>query len=1020
MVKRGTLDTKHTDRQALYKDLTDLIGSGDITMQMIACSVMTALLNEYSTTSRSSSIGLPWEFHNKCKKAFQEYELKKMFAYMMPVLGQLVNYNGPMNPEITLMFHKFLALSEQVLSWEFVQNFIPRRQIGSFGCAQFVTLKPTPVWREVLLDPQVLDVFFKLHQKVHHIEDLGHFSLRCLSQLASMNGRIFPDNDAQTKYLVAYLERFLQLFTTIEIQEYEAYSLSNTINSLVILFPPACFKQVPDTLFKSFLDQMKKMTCQFCQAAALEETMHKDDKPYTEAYEKLLDSWAALLADPEFIPPGTLHEQAVEIINSYLQCHLGPPNGLRGQTPEGQATADDEEYMEEDEEDRIRFKDQLTTIGMLCRHVADYSIPLLAQVVEERVSKLQDFLAQFQQNMDLSNLNELHNLYEDLHWLFLISACALTEDREGEVPMIPPEIIKLSLSQANEVNLNSTMQVLGSPSQKLKNVVNEEKSVDSTIRLIAAVFRYCEMEKQALAANFTSILSPQVASSTMWFLGRWVKSYLVPNEKYYKEVSMALCTAFGRDTDGAKWTVTFLLQKIVSTLLNWGTEPCVSKDTAELLVILLENRDRANFVVWCDELMKLAELHSKSQLPVSELPPDVKKLLSRALVMATSKSMTSDEKLREFYKEQVLDGMYRRFQAILKREDLSRVYQEIKVKAEVQDILHCCCGIAEATSVKNFQQIFDFLHPVLVEAVNVYGLYHNHEDMVQLILEMFVDVANTQLCYLDHSGCQKLYDTSFTLIQSYAKHNVGKRFIKEDEEEEQLVDLVLVLDLLINIISKDFLNINILEDSASDDNDSSMTVFYGLNLVMPLISEQMLQFPNLCSQYYKLVSYIAEIYPEKICELPEGLYNFLMSSVQKGLTLHGPDITQLCLEFLYNLAIHINRVDMIGTSVHVALGHFLQGLLNFIVMDSFDMDLMEITSNTFFALVCCHQERYHALVNELLQTQTDKHTQERLVAAFNKLTPPDFKWNFHRSARIAFLQNFEEFLIGVRGFLCVR
>jgi hypothetical protein len=31
------------------------------------------------------------------------------------------------------------------------------------------------------------------------------------------------------------------------------------------------------------------------------------------------------------------------------------------------------------------------------------------------------------------------------------------------------------------------------------------------------------------------------------------------------------------------------------------------------------------------------------------------------------------------------------------------------------------------------------------------------------------------------------------------------------------------------------------EDSASDDTDSSMTVFCGLNLVMPMISEQMLQ-----------------------------------------------------------------------------------------------------------------------------------------------------------------------------------
>jgi hypothetical protein len=91
------------------------------------------------------------------------------------------------------------------------------------------------------------------------------------------------------------------------------------------------------------------------------------------------------------------------------------------QTPEGQCPADDEEYVDEDEEDRIRFKDQLMTIGLFCRHVADYSVPLLAQLVEERVGKLQDFLTQFQQSMDISSMNDLHSLYEDLHWLFLIS-----------------------------------------------------------------------------------------------------------------------------------------------------------------------------------------------------------------------------------------------------------------------------------------------------------------------------------------------------------------------------------------------------------------------------------------------------------------------------------------------------------------------------------------------------------------------------------------------------------------------
>lgn len=46
---------------------------------------------------------------------------------------------------------------------------------------------------------------------------------------------------------------------------------------------------------------------------------------------------------------------------------------------------------------------------------------------------------------------------------------------------------------------------------------------------------------------------------------------------------------------------------------------------------------------------------------------------------------------------------------------------------------------------------------------------------------------------------------------------------------------------------------------------------YGLNIIMPLMSREVLQIPSLCSHYYKMVTFIAEIYPVKIGELPSDL-----------------------------------------------------------------------------------------------------------------------------------------------------
>ena len=44
----------------------------------------------------------------------------------------------------------------------------------------------------------------------------------------------------------------------------------------------------------------------------------------------------------------------------------------------------------------------------------------------------------------------------------------------------------------------------------------------------------------------------------------------------------------------------------------------------------------------------------------------------------------------------------------------------------------------------------------------------------------------------------------------------------------------------------------------------AQVVLLGLNVVVPLMSAQLLQFPKLCRSYFSLLSYMLEVYPEQV------------------------------------------------------------------------------------------------------------------------------------------------------------
>ncbi|CAI9742263.1 exportin-4-like isoform X1 [Octopus vulgaris] len=1031
ILKRGTIDEKGASRESLFDDVTRLVSSGNVTMQLVACSLLIALLNEYASASRASSVGFTWEFHFKCKRRFEEEDLKRVFLFAIQVLNELEKQPSPLSREATAVMNRLLSIAEQVLSWEFTPKAFFRRYVGCFESTQNVILRPNDTWRDTLLDGDLMQLLFRVHKKVRHNSEMAHRSMQCLTQLASLSGPIFPNDAARTQFLASYIENFLHMFGSIDLQFYEYLGVAQTIKNLVLMFPLACFTSLSEQLLNAFISQMTKLTCSLCKKAVHEDLINKDETIHMEAYERMLEAWMQIISNARNFPLGFLRSQAVEVFNSYLQCHLSPPDGIRNQIL-GNDVIEDDEIEELDEDDREKFNDQLSSIGSLGRLVADHTVPLMAKLIEDRVNQFNNQLQLLQQmraaqNMNSSNISineELFKvLHEDLHWLILIAGHLLTEECEGDTPLIPADIMEYSISQEPSVNLDITLRVLGSPSERLENIPGSEQGTDNVVRLVSAVFKVCDIHRQAIEARLADCLSPQVGSTVMWFLQRWAVSYLLPDESCYPQISMAIVSAFGRDTTASQWAVDFLLGRINSNLSIWSAEEQLMNDSLRLLVALVENKPRCNLVVKCKHLWDLVKQEASNQPPLILLSPASKRYLLKGLVLAGTASMESAQK--DEYWKYVLQSLHDRFYQTVCQADFSKVCHTAGVKASILNLLESMCGVALASRVDIVQQLFNFLHPLLVETVKILDLYHNYEDVVPLVLELFSEVVQRQLCYLPESDSRKIYELALSLIQTYSKHNITRKIAGiNDEEEEKYYDIVLLMEMLTHLLSKDFIDFSGPEPETSSPPPTQISaaevVLFGLNIIIPLMNSELLKFPNLCSQYFKLITFLAECHPEKFCLLPAELFKAFMDSVQMGLNAYGPDITKLCLEIIAALASHVCNNDLNGSPLYLAMELFLKVVFRLLLLESFDMDLLETASTTLFSLICCHQEKYRMLVSELLYSQELPAYKERLLAAFNQLTPATLKLTINRQNKIAFLQNFEQFLINVRGILCVK
>lgn len=259
----------------------------------------------------------------------------------------------------------------------------------------------------------------------------------------------------------------------------------------------------------------------------------------------------------------------------------------------------------------------------------------------------------------------------------------------------------------------------------------------------------------------------------------------------------------------------------------------------------------------------------------------------------------------------------KRLKQVLNRPDFQRVYQEVEVLTDVDSVLEMFTGLALAADPTNSKQIFAFCSGYLPSFVKLFGVYANRAEVVVVILQFYeAFVRNQDFEQLSQEDKQLIYSSVIDILKIYATHNSGRRRIsnKAEEDDESHEDISAMLEILTSMMAAEFQGLA--KDELSNRKsaaakappgsvDVADVVFYGVNIVLPLITDDMLKYPRLCRLYTNLISDLLEFFPEKLSQLPPELLASLLKTLTFGIENTFTEVAEATYAAIIALAVHV-------------------------------------------------------------------------------------------------------------------
>ncbi|KAJ1370660.1 hypothetical protein KIN20_032442 [Parelaphostrongylus tenuis] len=322
-------------------------------------------------------------------------------------------------------------------------------------------------------------------------------------------------------------------------------------------------------------------------------------------------------------------------------------------------------------------------------------------------------------------------------------------------------------------------------------------------------------------------------------------------------------------------------------------------------------------------------------------------------------------------------------------------------------------GVARASQPHSAAVLFKFLSPVLESCVPLMKSRSYSQPIVSAILVLIQNVTTKVSIYVDDKeDSATLYRTIIMIVDVYRSEQTSRFVGMTENDEDKGNDLVLFLDILSNVLSKD-----ILEGGEDNVATGAQVALASLEMLLSVMNESVLKLPELALKFFRLVLYLVEFSREALSIMSTDLLVALCRCLQGGMTSqYGSEIACTSMEALTEIV-----------SYFMAMSHPIPPLLSQQFTETiplaFETCLENSCENTVFneassclySLICFDKMGFDRFVSQMLSNKSNEAALNKLREEFAKLLPDDPKPG--RRERIAFGQRMEHFLSEIQGLL---
>ncbi|KAG0452921.1 hypothetical protein HPP92_025585 [Vanilla planifolia] len=705
---------------------------------------------------------------------------------------------------------------------------------------------------------------------------------------------------------------------------------------------------------------------------------HDEEETWmTEAFDILLETWTVVFGSSNG-DESSVSAEGKSAAAKLFTCLVEFLRKVAAETAYGED--DHAEYLLAAVSKRDERLESYVIIG---RAAADVTIPYLFSVFSQCTSHLNQIIGK----------SDPTCILEELYWILLMIGHVLTDSGEGETIIIP---------EALQVEFSDFLEEAQHPVVLLSWSIID--------------FASQSLDPERRAACF----SPRLMESIIWFLARWVETYLMPADSSKESTTpkdevvnlngsqsskRILLNFAGEHKQGD--VVLDIVTRICIAVLNSypGENELQALTCQKLLVALVRRRNVCVRLLAMNSWQDLARAFSKERILLT-LGSRLQRDLAKVFVSAASS--LNDPQASNQYVMDLIESTTLYLMEISARNDLNDVAQLPDTMYMIICLLERLIGMAKATQPRTQKAIFDVGATVMKSLITLLKAYNNQPAVVYLIIRFVVDLVDGQIAYLDAKDTSLLVTFCLQLLQIYSSQNIRKMSLSHSSglhcaaQDEKYKDLRALLQLLTNLCSKELIDFSPDEDGSPGIPE---VIFFGLHIVSAMISLELLQYPKLshCLQLLTLVSN-TRMLTRSICVLRAinalASYHFREQAVGRGgLPTHMVDSSCPDWRIQENIC-----------------SHFLRLLVQLVLYEDFRMDLAGSAADALLPLLLCNQNTYQSLVQEFLDKLPLPSLRPRLAAAFHSLTSSNkLSTSLDRPNLIRFRKNFREFLTEISG-----